>query len=93
VRFTRSLLEHPKLTRWSVDELVVLDTLQAGAPSCYGLRRTASWCDMMGLCGRTPVANKLSSLTSFACDKKAVWRAMHYLHEHTDRSKSDQRSG
>jgi len=90
LRLARSLLEHPKLTRWSVDELVVLYTLQAGAPSCYGLRRTASWCDMMGLCGSTPVADKLSSLTSFAYDKKAVWRAMHYLREHTDPSKGDQ---
>jgi len=69
VRLARSLLELPKLTRWSVDELVVLYTLQAGAPSCYGLRRIASWCDMMGLCGSTPVADKLSSLTSFAYDK------------------------
>ena len=48
VRLARSLLEHLKLTRWSVDELVVLYTLQEGAPSCYVLRRTASWCDMMG---------------------------------------------
>jgi len=48
VRLARSRFEHPKLTRWSVDELVVLYTLQAGAPSRYGLRRTASWCDMMG---------------------------------------------
>ena len=40
VRLARSLLEHPQLTRWSVDELVVLFTLQAGAPACYGLRRT-----------------------------------------------------
>jgi len=45
---------------------------------------------MMGLCGSTPVADKLSSLTSFAYDKKAVWRAMHYLREHTDPSKGDQ---
>jgi len=93
VRLAHSLLEHPKLTRWSVNELVVLYTLQAGAPSCYGLRRTASWCDMMGLYGSTPVADKLSSLTSFAYDKKAVWCAMHYLREHTDRSKGDQCSG
>jgi len=35
MRLARSLLEHLKLTRWSVDELVVLYTLQAGAPSCY----------------------------------------------------------
>jgi len=80
VRLARSLREHQKLTRWSIDELVVLYTLQAGAPSCYGLRGTASW----GLCGSTPVADKLSSLTSFAYDKKAVWRAMYYLREHTD---------
>jgi len=93
VRLARSLLEHLKVTRWSVDELVVLYTLQAGAPSCYGLHRTASWCDMMGLCDSTPVADKLSSLTSFAYDKKAMWRAMHYLREHTDRLKGDQRSG
>jgi len=38
VRLARLLLEHPQLTRWSVDELVVLFTLQAGAPACYGLR-------------------------------------------------------
>ena len=71
VRLVRSLVEHPKRTRWSVNELVVLYTLQTGASSCYGLRRTASWCDMI-LCGSTPVADKLSSLTSFAYDKKAV---------------------
>jgi len=40
VRLARSLLEHPQL---SVDELDVLFTLQAGAPACYGLRRTSSW--------------------------------------------------
>jgi len=82
VRLARSLLEHLKLTRWSVDELVVLYTLQAGAPSCYGLLREASWCNMMGLCGSTPVADKLSLLTSFAYDKKAAWCAMHCLREH-----------
>jgi len=37
VCLARSLLEHPQFTRWSVDELVVLFTLQAGAPACYGL--------------------------------------------------------
>jgi len=41
VRLARSLLEHPQLTRWSVDELVVFPesnfTLQAGAPAYYGL--------------------------------------------------------
>jgi len=53
VRLARSLLEHPQLTRWSVDELV----LQAGAPACYGLRRTSSWCDMMDVCGSKQVAD------------------------------------
>jgi len=53
VRLARSLLEHPQLTRWSVDELV----LQAGAPACYGLRRTSSWCDMMDVCGNNQVAD------------------------------------
>jgi len=47
VRLVRSLLEHPQLTRWSVDELVVLFTLEVGAPASYGLRQTSIWCDMM----------------------------------------------
>jgi len=34
VRLARSLLEHPQLTRWSVDELVVRTQL----PAYYGLR-------------------------------------------------------
>ena len=57
VRLSRSLLEHPQLTRWSVDELVVLFTLQEGAPAYYGLRRTSSWCDMMDVCGSKKVTH------------------------------------
>ena len=57
------------------------------------MRRTSSWCDMMGFCGSSPVADKLSELTSFAYDKRAVCRAMHELREHTTRSHSDWRSG
>jgi len=63
VRLSRSLLEHPQLTRWSVDELVVLFTLQEGAPAYYGLRRTSSWCDMMDVCGSKKVADMLPERT------------------------------
>jgi len=71
VRLARSLLEHPQLTRWSVDELVVLFTLQAGAPACYGLRRTSSWCDMMDVCGSKQVADMLPERTLCVYDKRA----------------------
>ena len=71
VRLARSLLEHPQLTRRSVDELVVLFTLQAGAPACYGLRRTSSWCDMMDVCGSKQVADMLPERTLCVYDKRA----------------------
>ena len=61
VRLARSLLEHPQFTRWSVDELVIIFTLHAGAPACYGLRRTSSWCDMMHVCGSKQVADTMCS--------------------------------
>jgi len=70
VRLARSLLEHPQLTRWSVDGLVVL-TLQAGAPACYGLRRISSWCDMMDVCGSKQVADMLLERTLCVYDKRA----------------------
>jgi len=71
VCLARSLLEHPQLTRWSVNELVVLFTLQAGAPACYGLRRTSSWWDMMDVCGSNQVADMLSERTLCVYDKRA----------------------
>ena len=71
VRLARSLLEHPQFTRWSVDELVVIFTLQAGAPACYGLRRTSSWCDMMDVCGSKQVADMLPERTLCVNDKRA----------------------
>jgi len=71
LRLARSLVERPQLTRWSVDELVVLFTLQAGTPACFGLRRTSSWCDMMGVCGSKQMANMLPELTNCAYDKRA----------------------
>jgi len=71
VRLARSLLEHPQLTRWSVDKLVFLFTLQAGAPACYGLRRTSSWCNMMDVCGRKQVTDMLLERTLYVYDKKA----------------------
>jgi len=71
VRLARSLLENPQLTRWSVDELVVLFTLQAGAPACYGLRRTSSWCDIMDVCGSKQVADMLLERTYCVFDKRA----------------------
>jgi hypothetical protein len=59
VRLARTAMEQCGLSRWSVDELAVLYTLQAGVPARYGLRLTASWCDVMGLFGSSPVADKL----------------------------------
>ena len=70
VRLARSLLEHPQFTRWSVDELVVLFTFQTGAPACYGLRRTSSWCDMMDVCGSKQVADMLPERTLCVYDKR-----------------------
>jgi len=75
VRLARTAMEQRGLSRWSVDELAVLYTLQAGVPARYGLRLTASWCDMMGLFGSSPVADKLASLTGFVYDKRQVARA------------------
>ena len=71
VRLARSLLEHPQFTRWSVDELVVIFTLQTGAPACYGLRRTSSWCDTMDVCGSKQVADMLPERTLCVYDKRA----------------------
>ena len=71
VRLARSLLEHPQLTRWSVNELVVLFTLQAGAPACYGLRGTSSWYDMMDVCCSKQVADMLPERTLCVYDKRA----------------------
>jgi len=73
VRLACSLLEHPQLTRWSVDELVVLFTWPTGAPACYGLRQTSSWCDMMDLCGSKQVADMLLERTLCVYDKR-VWQ-------------------
>jgi len=55
-----------------MDQLAVLYTLQAGANARLGLRHTACWCDVMGLFGSSPVADKLSSLTGFVYDKWQV---------------------
>jgi len=52
-------MEQRGLSRWSVDELAVLYTLEAGVPARYGLRLTSSWCDVMGLFGSSPVADNL----------------------------------
>ena len=41
VRLARAAMEQSGLTRWSVDELAVLYTLQAGVPNRLGLRHTA----------------------------------------------------
>ena len=71
VRLARSLLEHPQLTRWSVDELVVLFTLQAGEPAYYGLRRTSSWCDLMDVCDSKQVTDILPERTLCVYDKRA----------------------
>jgi len=46
-------------------------TLQAGAPACYGLRRTSSWCDMMDVCGSKQVADMLLERTLCVFDKRA----------------------
>jgi len=73
VRLSRSLMGHPQLTRWSVDELVVLFTLQASAPACNGLRRTSSWCDMIDVCGNRQVADMLPERTLCVYDKR-VWQ-------------------
>jgi len=40
-------MEQSGLARWSVDELTVLYTLQAGVAGHYGLRCVASWCDLI----------------------------------------------
>jgi len=61
---------YPQLTRWSVDELVVLFTLQTGVPACYGLRRTSSWCDMMDVCGSQNVTDMLLVRTLCVYDKR-----------------------
>ena len=63
--------EHPQLTQRSIDGLVVLFMLQAGAPACYGLRRTSSWCDMMDVFGRKQVADMLLERTLCVFDKRA----------------------
>jgi len=41
VRLARAAMEQSGLARWSVDELAVLYTLQAGVPNRLGLRHTA----------------------------------------------------
>ena len=71
VRLVRSLLEHPQLTRWNVEELVVLFTLQAGEPAYYGLRRTSSWCDLMDVCDSKQVTDILPERTLCVYDKRA----------------------
>ena len=73
VRLGRLLLEHPQLTRWSVDELAVLFTLQTGTPAYYGLSRTSSWCNMMDVCGRKQVTDMLLERTLCVFDKR-TWR-------------------
>jgi len=69
VRLVR-FVGYPQLTRWSVDELVVLFTLQTGVPACYGLRRTSSWCDMMDVCGSQNVTDMLLVRTLYVYDKR-----------------------
>jgi len=59
VRLARTAMEQRGLSRWSIDEFAVLCTLQAGVPARYGLRLTASWCNMMGLFGSSPVADRI----------------------------------
>ena len=71
VHLACSLLEHPQLTRWSIDGLVVFFTLQAGAPACHGLRRISSWCDMMDVSGSKKVADMLLERTLCVYDKRA----------------------
>jgi len=39
-------MEQSGLTRWNVADFAVVYTLNAGVPG-YGLRCTASWCDLM----------------------------------------------
>jgi len=46
VRLARTAMEQSGLTRWNVAEFAVVYTLNAGVPG-YGLRCTASWCDLM----------------------------------------------
>ena len=70
VRLTRSLLDHPQPTRWSVNDLVVLFTFQTGVPACNGLRRTSSWCDMMDVCGTKQVEDMLLRRTLCVYDKR-----------------------
>jgi len=92
VLLARTAMEQSGLKRWSVDELAVLYTLQAGVPARLGLRLTASWCNVMGLFGSTLVADKLSSLTGFVYNKRQVARAMLLLRNHTDSVRSDRHS-
>jgi len=71
-------MEQSGLARWSVDELAVLYTLQAGVPARLGLRHTACWCDVMDLFGSSPVANKLLSLTGFVAPP-AICRSLRQM--------------
>jgi len=47
VRLARTAMEQSGLARWSVDELAVLYTLQAGVSGHCRLRCVASWCDLI----------------------------------------------
>jgi len=47
VNLARTAMDQSGLTRWNVADLAVLYTLYVGVHGRYGLRCTASWCDMM----------------------------------------------
>ena len=65
-------MEQSGLTRWSVDELAVLYTLQAGAPGHYRLRCIASWFDLISVCFLTSV---LQAVEHDGLCLLEVWRA------------------
>lgn len=80
----RSLLDCAVLKQYSEQELALMFFLQVGVPPELGLRRETKWCDLVGLHGAFPIAQKLSELTGWPHDRQHVCKALRELGVRTD---------
>ena len=79
VWLARSLLDCAVLKQYSEQELALMFFLQVGVPPELGLRRETKWCDLVGLHGAFPIAQKLSELTGWPHDRQHVCKALREL--------------
>ena len=82
----RCLLDCAVLKQYSEKDLELLFFLQVGVPTELGQRRQTKWCDLAGLYGAGPIAQKLSKLTGWPHERVHVCKALQELGVRTDKT-------